>query len=140
MTIKNVALSTALDLNKDFLDNMKIIKEAIEKDVLSKTPQDLHHLIVQSFKSSIKDKALNSVKSKKDLMDVLHKDLVWIPPQEIFLDEDGNRSDQLRMDENESFFYVPIEETLKELAKDQTLKFSSNLGTNNLNFSYFVEG
>ena len=39
-----------------------------------------------------------------------------------------------------SFFYVPIEETLKELAKDQTLKFSSNLGTNNLNFSYFVEG
>ena len=77
MTIKNVALSTALDLNKDFLDNMKIIKEAIEKDVLSKTPQDLHHLIVQSFKSSIKDKALNSVKSKKDLMDVLHKDLVW---------------------------------------------------------------
>ena len=140
MTIKNVALSTALDLNKDFLDNMKIIKEAIEKDVLSKTPQDLHHLIVQSFKSSIKDKALNSVKSKKDLMDVLHKDLVWIPPQEIFLDEDGNRSDQLRMDENESFFYVPIEETLKELAKYQTLKFSSNLGTNNLNFSYFVEG
>ena len=138
--MKNVALSTALDLNKDFLDNMKIIKEAIEKDVLSKTPQDLHHLIVQSFKSSIKDKALNSVKSKKDLMDVLHKDLVWIPPQEIFLDEDGNRSDQLRMDENESFFYVPIEETLKELAKDQTLKFSSNLGTNNLNFSYFVEG
>ena len=137
MTIKNVALSTALDLNKDFLDNMKIIKEAIEKDVLSKTPQDLHHLIVES---SIKDKALNSVKSKKDLMDVLHKDLVWIPPQEIFLDEDGNRSDQLRMDENESFFYVPIEETLKELAKDQTLKFSSNLGTNNLNFSYFVEG
>ena len=110
MTIKNVALSTALDLNKDFLDNMKIIKEAIEKDVLSKTPQDLHHLIVQSFKSSIKDKALNSVKSKKDLMDVLHKDLVWIPPQEIFLDEDGNRSDQLRMDENESFFYVPNEE------------------------------
>ena len=98
MTIKNVALSTALDLNKDFLDNMKIIKEAIEKDVLSKTPQDLHHLFVES---SIKDNTLNSVISKKDLMDVLHKDLVWIPPQEIFLDEDGNRSDQLRMDENE---------------------------------------
>ena len=116
MTIKNVALSTALDLNKDFLDNMKIIKEAIEKDVLSKTPQDLHHLIVQSFKSSIKDKALNSVKSKKDLMDVLHKDLVWIPPQEIFLDEDGNRSDQLRMDENE-FLLCPNWRNIERIGK-----------------------
>ena len=130
VTIKNVALSTALDLNKGLLNNLKTVKENIQKDLLSKTPPELHHIINQSFKSSTKDRALNSIKTKKDIMHVLVNNLVWIPPNKIVLDEDGNQSNELSgdEDENEIFYYVPIQETLKELLNDASLKKSSNLG------------
>ena len=63
-------------------------------------------------------------------MHVLVNNLVWIPPNKIVLDEDGNQSNELSgdEDENEIFYYVPIQETLKELLNDASLKKSSNLG------------
>ena len=119
--------TTLIEINQMMLNNLRDVNHEIKNIILSKLPNDLHSIVLQSFNQSKRLEALNSVRTITDILRVLKNDLVWIPPVLHCLDEDGKDIED-PCEEGEDFYYVPIVETLKSILNDDSFRKSSSLG------------